>query len=153
LDTAITISKVCDYSNTKDENILINTKTREIRLIDFGSTTQLIPGKSFELFYGTKKFASPQAIHGDPYDPAAQEVWCLGTLLYVLIFKMDPFKDDLEIAKLDISGRVDRLRACGRRDGGADVSQNGRDALVRLLHKDHRRRIQCSDILDLPYLK
>jgi serine/threonine protein kinase len=123
-----------------------------VKLIDFGSTTQLIPGRKFELFYGTKKFASPQAVFGEAYDPAAQEVWCLGTLLYVLIFKMDPFKDDAEIARLEVSGRIDRLRACGRKDGGADVSVEGRDALVRLLHKDHRRRIKCADIRNLPYL-
>lgn len=115
--------------------------------------TQLIPGQKITLFYGTKKFSSPEALFGDPYDPAAQEVWCLGTLLYVLLFKMDPFKDDKEILRLDIWGRIERLRACGRQGGGADISDRARDLLVALLNKDSKRRIKCDDILDFSFFK
>jgi hypothetical protein len=64
---------------------------------------------------------------------------------------MDPFKDDNEIARLDIAGRIDRLRACGRGGGGADISDNAKDLLVLLLRKDPRRRIKCHKILDAPF--
>ncbi|KAI8918040.1 kinase-like domain-containing protein, partial [Entophlyctis helioformis] len=85
------------HNDIKDENIMIHTKTREIKLIDFGSTTKLEPGISTNIFYGTKKFAAPEAIQGKSYFPDAHEVWALGTLLYVLLFKMDPFKSDDEV--------------------------------------------------------
>ncbi|KAJ3381045.1 hypothetical protein HDU92_005604 [Lobulomyces angularis] len=141
------------HNDIKDENILINTKTREIKLIDFGSTTQLIPGKQCSLFYGTKKFASPEAVGGEPYYPEAQEVWCLGTLLYVLLFKMDPFKDDKEILEFDISLRINRLRAAGRENGGADISDSANEALLRMMNKDWKRRIRSADIIKLDFFK
>jgi len=139
------------HNDIKDENILINPKTRQIKLIDFGSTTQYLPGRQFSLFYGTKKFASPEAVGGEAYDPSAQEVWCLGTLLYVLLFKMDPFKDDGEIVNLEISARIARLRASGRLNGGADISDAAVVALTRMMDKDHTTRISSSDILKLAF--
>ena len=65
-----------------------------------------------------------------------------------MLFKMDPFKDDNEIVRLDVAGRIARLRACGRDGGGATFSDAARDILLRLMNKELRRRIRCREILD-----
>ncbi|KAI8800822.1 kinase-like domain-containing protein [Cladochytrium replicatum] len=141
------------HNDIKDENIMINTKTKQVKLIDFGSATALGPGTTCKHFYGTKKFAAPEALSGDPYPAATQEVWALGTLLYVLLFKMDPFKTDEEVVGMELSRRITRLRNLGRSNGGVDISDDAVDALAVMLHKDHTRRIKMEEILRLRFLQ
>ncbi|KAJ1536958.1 ATP-dependent Lon protease pim1 [Nowakowskiella sp. JEL0078] len=139
------------HNDVKDENILINTNTREIKLIDFGSATSYHPGQTCSYFYGTKKFAAPETVQGDAYYPESQEVWALGALLYVTLFKMDPFKTDIEIVELDISRRINRLKNLGKENGGADISDEAVHALESMLAKDWRNRVALDHIKLLPF--
>ena len=134
------------FSSNIDENILINPETRELKLIDFGSTTLFHPKQAHTLFYGTKKFAAPESLENTEYLAGPQEAWCLGTLLYVLLFKMDPFKDDVEIINLDISRRIERLREAGHAYGGASISQAAVELMVGLMNKNPVKRIDCLEI-------
>jgi tRNA A-37 threonylcarbamoyl transferase component Bud32 len=139
------------HNDIKDENVLINPKTREVKLIDFGSTTPIYPGKTCKLFYGTKKFSAPEAIADEPYFPDAQEVWGLGTLLYVLLFKMDPFKGDEEILDVDIGQRIKRLRNVGKSNGGVIISAQAEELICSMLEKDWRRRTTIMSITDFAF--
>ncbi|OAJ42020.1 hypothetical protein BDEG_25530 [Batrachochytrium dendrobatidis JEL423] len=147
------------HNDIKDENIMIHTKTREIKLIDFGSTTYLKPEVPTKIFYGTKKFAAPEALDGGDYYPACQETWALGTLLYVLLFQMDPFKDDDEVMELNITHRIERLRApvepgSSRAKQGhvpIVVSDEAVDLLSALMQKDYRNRPKISEIIDFDF--
>ncbi|KAJ3221340.1 hypothetical protein HDU81_010725 [Chytriomyces hyalinus] len=176
VETLVSLHDLGFYHNDiKDENILIHTKTRQIKLIDFGSATAVPkPGDDSpnlcENFYGTKKFAAPEALQGDPYEPEMQESWALGTLLFVLLFKLDPFTTDEEIVGTDIGRRIAKFRAAAAKNGPVtgkqrgshdnditgvlgDLSDDAMDALVRMMEKDPKRRIKVKDILKLPALR
>ncbi|KAI8825072.1 kinase-like domain-containing protein [Fimicolochytrium jonesii] len=152
------------HNDLKDENIMINTRTRQTKLIDFGSTTQLIPGKTTDIFYGTRKFASPEAAQGHSYYPESQEVWTLGTLLFVMLFKMDPFKDDEEIVDVDmedkIASSIEKCREEDEKEGATvhegdefDVSEDVVEVLKGMLHKDWGARLRVNEVLTLPWFK
>jgi serine/threonine protein kinase len=135
---------------------LIHPKTRAIKLIDFGSATRIPQdpyNQTCNLFYGTKKFASPEAVRGDPYCPDAQESWTLGSLLFVLLFKLDPFSSDDEILNVDIGKRIAKFQnAALAKHGGtgkAFISDNAVEALRWMLEKDPADRLHVVDILDL----
>lgn len=130
--------------------MIINIETREVKLIDFGSCTPLIPGKQASLFYGTKKFAAPEAIQNETYDPAAQEVWALGALLYVLLFKMDPFKTDEDILETNMAQKIQRLRIGGYQS--TSVSDDAVDAMLAMLKRDPIQRISLSEIKQLSFM-
>ena len=128
---------------------MINIKTRQVKLIDFGSMTELHRGLTVKSFYGTKKFASPESLRGS-YLPEFQEVWALGTLFYVLLFKMDPFKNDDEIMQLDISKRMDRILMYGINGQFVAVSNAAVQSLLRMLDKDWSKRPRISSLPNLP---
>lgn len=134
---------------------MINTKTRKIKLIDLGSTTPLPRGIPTTIFYGTKKFAAPEAVQGFPYYQECQEVWALGTLLYVLLFKMDPFKNDEEVCNLDIGGRIQRLLNAQYGDSlpNFQLSDAAVEALVRTMEKEWQKRPGLSEILEMKLFK
>ncbi|KAH6568145.1 hypothetical protein BASA50_002411 [Batrachochytrium salamandrivorans] len=149
------------HNDIKDENIMIHTKTREIKLIDFGSTTHLKPGEPTNIFYGTKKFSSPEALYGKSYFPASQEIWALGTLLYVLLFQMDPFKDDIEVEELNIKHRIERL--CSPLDLNSSRAKQGHSPIVvsdeavelmsSLMYKDYHNRPTMENIIKFDFFK
>ncbi|TPX66473.1 hypothetical protein SpCBS45565_g04433 [Spizellomyces sp. 'palustris'] len=143
------------HNDIKDENIMINTRTRQTKLIDFGSATPLRPGETTDLFYGTKKFSSPEAVQGLSYYPEAQEVWALGTLLYVLLFKMDPFKDDDEIVDLEIVDRIEETVARSRRDGRdpIHISPEAVEVLKGLMDKDWGARMRIGEIMNMRFFQ
>ena len=132
------------FKDIKDENILINPATLAIKILDLGSATYTnnIPST---LFYGTKKFASPECAQGLPYQLGHQEVWALGSLLYVMLFKADPFRDEKEIVGLEIDRKIRRQRVT--------ISKEAEDAIVSMMSKDPLERITIPDVLNLKFCK
>ncbi|KAI8590513.1 kinase-like domain-containing protein [Geranomyces variabilis] len=127
------------HNDLKDENILINQVTLETKLIDFGSANAVTP--SSRQFSGTRKFMSPQVLdclenQGADWSPTDQELWSLGTLLFILLFGTDPFSDEYEAYQVDIQVKLSCIMARQSRQ----VSAKAAKLVEGLLERDHRRR-------------
>jgi len=88
------------HRDLKDENILID-KQFNIKLTDFGAASYLrdYNGNNnlfVNKFLGTLAYAPPEVLKGEQFGTIAQEVFSLGTLLYLLIFGEVPFKSPEE---------------------------------------------------------
>lgn len=89
------------HRDIKDENILIDS-AGHVTLIDFGSAHYIEKGP-FLTFYGTKLFCAPEILNGQPYEGRKQDVWQLGCLLFILVFKQNPFYTVEEILNGNIT--------------------------------------------------
>jgi serine/threonine protein kinase len=130
---------------------MINKKNLELKLIDFGSTVPLTSTPT-TIFYGTQKFSSPEALCNQSYVLAEQEIWALGTLLYVLLFKMDPFANDEEIMDLDISIRMHALRTrpYGKNNPPIQISDDAAESIIQMLSKNPEDRPRVENLMELP---
>jgi serine/threonine protein kinase len=91
------------HRDIKDENILIDRVTGNIRLVDFGCATFLNPNdESFHIFSGTRHYAPPEWIRLGEYRAEPSTVWQLGTLLYSMVNDEVPFDDDTEILECQL---------------------------------------------------
>jgi len=84
------------HRDLKDENILID-KHFNIKLTDFGAASYLKDYNENNAYYvnkflGTMAYAPPEVLKGEQFGTIAQEVFTLGTILYLLIFSEMPFK-------------------------------------------------------------
>lgn len=79
------------HRDIKDENVLINITTLEVKLIDFGCATSY-EEKEFHHFSGTPEFTAPEVFTVGKYRPESSTVWTLGTFLYVLTIGDIPFE-------------------------------------------------------------
>jgi len=132
-----------DHRDLKDENILYNPTTKQIKLIDFGSCNTLSP-EPYTAFRGTDVYIPPEYYLRKQYYAFPASAWSIGCIAYVLLAGDCPFQSRAQISEYkqltdlnpDYGVRTTRLnfmRSC--------MNSNPDD------------RILLSDLLAHPWLK
>ncbi|RNA22339.1 serine threonine- kinase pim-1-like [Brachionus plicatilis] len=151
------------HRDIKDENILVDLNTFELKLIDFGAGTHYTNDELND-FQGTRVYSPPEWIGKQAYKGDEATVWSLGVLLYNMIYGNIPFENDEEIlnCQLDFSKYDPRL--CGKSQQHAFfvkskpqiVNTNLTDVndLIKMcLNCDTAARIKLEEISDHKWLK
>ncbi|XP_056301484.1 serine/threonine-protein kinase pim-3-like [Danio aesculapii] len=82
------------HRDIKPENLLINLRTYEVKLTDFGCGELLTLG-FYKQFWGTPQYCPPEFNTTGLYYGEPATVWSLGILQYLLMFKKFPDNRDL----------------------------------------------------------
>lgn len=85
------------HRDIKLENILINKKNREIKIIDFGFSVCVKADKKLCMFCGTPSYMAPEIVSKQEYNGKYVDVWALGILLYTMLCGKFPFKGKIVI--------------------------------------------------------
>jgi len=126
------------HRDIKDENILLNTVTGQLKIIDLGSGAEL-RDTPYTTFEGTRVYSPPEWIEKRSYLAVPAAVWSLGILLYDMITGDIPFERDDQIVRGRINYRI-------------HVSSEARDLIGSCLTYDPTLRPTLEDILQHPFM-
>ena len=85
-----------DHRDLKDENILYNPATKQIKLIDFGSSARL-SSDPYSTYRGTDVYIPPEYFLTGSYHSFHASVWAIGCIAFILLFGDSPFKNRQEV--------------------------------------------------------
>ena len=97
------------HRDIKDENIVVDQSTLEVKLIDFGCATALTKCTETE-FSGTPEFYPPEFWRSRSYTHEALNTWSCGVVLYILLNGGLPYAsvDDIAFYRVEADQNVKR---------------------------------------------
>jgi len=132
------------FVNFQPENLLLN-KNHDIKLCDFGWSTQRAKNETMRTFCGTYEYMAPELLKKKPYDYTV-DIWGLGILLFELMHGHSPYRakkindiyDNIMNKKIKFSSRL---------------SDSVKDLVQSILNVNPKERISLEDILEHPWVK
>ncbi|XP_052386606.1 serine/threonine-protein kinase pim-1-like [Carassius gibelio] len=89
------------HRDIKMPNLLVNTETLEVKLIDFGCG-DLLKSSSYKTYSGTAMYCPPEYFEKGEYHGKEATVWSLGVLLFAMITSLFPDSSDISLMDADV---------------------------------------------------
>ena len=123
------------HRDIKLDNILIESGTNQIKVIDFGFTAftsnQNGEKQKLKIFCGTPSYMAPELVKKSEYDGAKVDMWALGVLLYTLLLGCFPFKGNSE---QELYSRI--MRGWYKFPSGALLSKEAKHIITKCIQID-----------------
>jgi len=130
------------HRDIKPQNVFL-TANDEAKIGDFGITKVMAHQSMARTQIGTPFYISPEICQSKPYD-AKSDIWALGCLAHELATLRPPFMAD------DLKAMMKRICYAKAPPIASFYSQELRESIIEMMHKDQRKRPSARRLMDLP---
>jgi len=88
------------HRDIKPQNVLVDTSTHTLKLCDFGSAKQLIPGEVNVAYICSRYYRAPELIFGNPNYTTQIDVWSVGCVIAELMLGQPIFPGESGVDQL-----------------------------------------------------
>ena len=136
------------HRDIKPENLIIDRKTKELKIVDFGLSNMFNTEKTRLLSSscGSPSYAAPEMLQGKKYKPQPVDIWSSGIVLFAMVCGYLPFEDDN-------NDLLYRKICLGKFNIPDFVSNNCKDLLKKILVTEPYKRITIKQIKNHPWFK
>ncbi|XP_076853152.1 myosin light chain kinase, smooth muscle isoform X3 [Brachyhypopomus gauderio] len=106
------------------------------------------PSSPLKVMHGTPEFVAPEVISYEPVSTAT-DMWSVGVICYILLSGESPFQGDSNSETLAL---VTAAEWDFDEESFEDITDQAKEFISSLLHKDTRRRMSCEDALSHPWM-
>ena len=78
------------HRDLKPENMLYDSRSGQLKIIDFGTAIRMTKNKPLKTLIGTYFYTAPEVIEGK-YNELC-DVWSCGIILYIILSGIPPFQ-------------------------------------------------------------
>lgn len=136
------------HRDIKPENVLCGENLDEVKIADFGLSKMVLPTEKMDTACGTLSYVAPEVLTMQGYGQEA-DIWSIGVILFLILCGKLPFDganhDDIINATIKAEIRV----SPGVWNA---LSEEARDIIKKVLHKDPKERISARAALRHPWL-
>ncbi|KAI0987859.1 hypothetical protein GJ496_000809 [Pomphorhynchus laevis] len=79
------------HRDVKPHNVMINSETKELRLIDWGLAEFYHPGMAYNVRVASRYFKGPELLVDYQYYDYSLDIWSFGCMFASIIFRKEPF--------------------------------------------------------------
>ena len=136
------------HRDIKPENLIIDRKTKDLKIVDFGLSNIFNTEKTklLQSSCGSPSYAAPEMLQGKKYKPQLVDIWSSGIVLYAMICGYLPFEDDN-------NDLLYRKICIGKYTIPDFVSNDCKDLLRKILVTDPSKRITIKQIKNHPWFQ
>ena len=127
------------HRDLKPHNILINEKTKEIKLCDFGFAREFKDTLLTDTICGSPLYMAPELLQNQKYN-IKSDIWSLGIIMYEIVMKNHPFKSN------NISDLINKINNNKPILNNSSFSNECKELISNLLIVDYNKRLDWYDI-------
>ena len=133
------------HRDLKAENIIIEQKSKEIKMIDFGLSNLYENGQLLSTACGSPIYAAPEMLEGKLYKGSTVDIWSAGIVLYYMLCGSFPFHDvsNDKLYKKILKGKFETPKY---------FSKNVKDLINKILVVNPQKRISLKEIKKHPWV-
>ncbi|ESP02904.1 hypothetical protein LOTGIDRAFT_65840, partial [Lottia gigantea] len=136
------------HRDLKLENMLLDSNYN-IKLCDFGFVRGECMNTFSKTYCGSKSYAAPEILKGEPYDPKKSDMWAIGVIIYIFITGKMPYDESK-----GNSGVLEEQRALDFPwHKYKKVTDDSKAVVMWLFANDFRTRPTIHDIMGCHWIK
>ncbi|XP_028393138.1 triple functional domain protein-like isoform X5 [Dendronephthya gigantea] len=138
------------HLDLKPENLLLDSgPIPKVKLVDFGGAFTMSNENIIPDLLGNPEFSAPEVIRGLPIS-IETDVWSVGVIVHVMLTGVSPFYDEHLQTMCD---NISKVNCDLDADFMSNISTEAKAFIRRLLIREQWRRPECSDCLDMRWMK